>query len=87
MKLLHCYLLLINIVTGTAFGWDKWQSGRRGQRIQEATLWRLALLGGSLGGILAMYIFRHKTRHRKFVWVLPSLLLFQAAAYCYITSL
>lgn len=87
MKLLLYYLLLINIVTGTAFGWDKWQSGRRGQRIKEATLWRLAIMGGSMGGMLAMYIFRHKTRHPKFVWGLPSLLLFQAAAYCYFTSL
>jgi uncharacterized membrane protein YsdA (DUF1294 family) len=83
IKVLLYYLLIINVVTGAAFGWDKWQAGRGGQRIAETTLLLLAVLGGSVGGLLAMYVFRHKTRHRQFSWGLPIILLLQAALYYY----
>ncbi len=47
------------------------------RRTPEATLLLLAALGGSVGALLAMHIFRHKTRHRKFTLGIPALLLAQ----------
>ena len=47
------------------------------RRTPEATLLLLAALGGSVGALLAMHIFRHKTRHRKFTLGIPALLLVQ----------
>ena len=49
-------------------------------RIPEATLFIIALIGGSVGSILGMYLFRHKTRHWYFVFGMPAILLLQLAA-------
>jgi len=65
------YLLGINIITLLAFALDK-QRARRGHwRIPESRLLLLCLSGGSLGGWLAMYLFRHKTKHLKFSLGVP----------------
>ncbi len=80
MQILLMYLLLIN---AAAFGLmlaDK-QKARRGQwRIPERTLLGTAVLGGSLGAIAGMYLFRHKTKHPKFYLGLPLILAAQIAA-------
>ena len=49
-------------------------------RSPEATLLLLAALGGSIGALLAMRVFRHKTLHRKFRYGVPAILLVQIAA-------
>jgi len=77
------YLFIINTVALLFYGWDKWQSGRGGYRIPEATLIGLAALGGTIGAIIGMYAFRHKTRHLLFRWGLPLILIFQVAAVLY----
>lgn len=51
----------ISLVTLLAFGFDKWRSGRSGQRVSEFKLALLAALGGWLGGLFGMLVFRHKT--------------------------
>ncbi|MGE5404577.1 MAG: DUF1294 domain-containing protein [Candidatus Saccharibacteria bacterium] len=66
MELLTIYLIMINVATAVIFGWDKLQARTAGHRVRERNLLLLAVFGGSLGGLLAMYIFRHKTRHIKF---------------------
>ena len=77
-KLLLDYLLLINLITGGLFAWDKFLAKQPGtRRISERNLLLAAFLGGTPGGILAMYVFRHKTRHLKFRLGLPLLLLLQ----------
>ncbi len=77
-KLLLDYLLLINLITGVLFAWDKFLAKQPGPgRIPERYLLLAAFLGGTLGGLLAMYAFRHKTRHLKFRLGLPLLLLLQ----------
>jgi uncharacterized membrane protein YsdA (DUF1294 family) len=48
-------------VTFLTFGFDKWRAGRSGQRVSELTLMMLGALGGWLGGLLGMIVFRHKT--------------------------
>ncbi|HKM35574.1 MAG TPA: DUF1294 domain-containing protein, partial [Lachnospiraceae bacterium] len=46
-------------------------------RIPEATLFIVALIGGSIGSILGMYTFRHKTRRFSFVYGMPAILVLQ----------
>ncbi|MCL2336554.1 MAG: DUF1294 domain-containing protein [Firmicutes bacterium] len=71
------YLALINILAFCIFGLDK-QLARYGQRrIAEIHLFLLALVGGSVGALLGMYFFRHKTLHRRFTVGLPLILLLQ----------
>lgn len=49
------------LVTFLAFGFDKWRAGRSGRRVSEFALVMLAALGGWLGGLIGMNLFRHKT--------------------------
>lgn len=67
------YLICINLA-GLASMWlDKRKAIRHQWRIPEATLFFIALLGGGLGSILGMQLFRHKTRHWYFVWGMPAI--------------
>ncbi len=50
-----------SVVTFLAFGYDKWRTGRSGQRVSELALVMLGAFGGWLGGLMGMMIFRHKT--------------------------
>lgn len=58
-------------------GIDKLKAKKRGFRIPEATLFLIAFIGGSIGSILGMYLFRHKTRHRSFIIGMPVILAVQ----------
>jgi len=61
------YLTIINLVTFFIYGLDKAKAGRVGaRRISERFLLILALIGGSLGALLGMKIFRHKTKKISF---------------------
>ncbi len=77
VRLLLLYLALINLVAFALMGADK-QKARRGKwRIPERTLFLAAILGGSVGSILGMAAFRHKTRHLKFTIGMPLVLIIQ----------
>ncbi len=79
LKLALTYLILINVVTFCVYALDK-QRARKGKwRVSEATLVMLAIIGGSLGALLAMFICRHKTRHTRFIVGIPAILLAQLA--------
>lgn len=65
------YLLLINALGFALMLADKRKAQKKQWRIPESTLITAALLGGSLGTITAMRLFRHKTRHPKFALGLP----------------
>lgn len=71
------YVLMINIIAFVMMGVDKWKAKKRAWRIPEATLFILAGVGGSIGSIVGMYIFRHKTKHRSFIWGMPAILIVQ----------
>ena len=73
-KLLAWYLVGINLAAFAAFAADKYRAVRRRRRIRNATLLTLAALGGSVGGMLAMVLFRHKIRDKRFFLGLPLLL-------------
>ena len=79
MKLLICYLLIVNALGMLFMLIDKQKARRGAWRIPEATLLTLAALGGSAGCIAGMYLFRHKTEHLKFTVGLPLLLIFNFA--------
>lgn len=74
---LWLYLILINIACYAAMGIDKYRAVRHKWRIPEKTLFLLALLGGSAGGVIGMRFFRHKTLHRRFSVGFPLILLAQ----------
>ena len=74
MKLLLYYLLIINAVGFLLMLVDKWKAKKNRWRIRESTLLIVAALGGSVGSLLGMYIFRHKTLHLKFTVGIPVIL-------------
>ena len=71
------YLIVVNLISFTAMGVDKSKSRKRSWRIPESTLFVLALIGGSIGSIAGMHLFRHKTRHRSFLYGMPAILIIQ----------
>lgn len=81
--LLIC-LAAVNVAAFAAMGIDKARAKAGTWRIPEATLFLLAVLGGSVGGILGMQLFRHKTRHKTFIVGFPAILVCQLALAAYI---
>ncbi len=73
------YLVVINIVTFVLYGIDKWKAKRSKWRIEESVLLWWAAAGGSLGALLGMKAWHHKTLHKKFTWGLPAILIAQVA--------
>ena len=77
MKYLFIYLIVINIVTFIVYGVDKAAAKAHKRRIRISTLLILATIGGSLGALLGMFIFRHKTKKWYFVLPVPLMLIIQ----------
>ena len=71
MSILTGYLAVINFTTWVAYGLDQGRAKSGKWRIPERTLLLLALIGGSLGALAGMIMFRHKTRKAKFVISVP----------------
>ena len=76
---LAVWLIAINLVTFAVYGADKRRARRGAWRVPEKTLFLLPLLGGSVGALLGMRVFHHKTKHWYFVLGIPLILLAQAA--------
>ena len=74
------YLAAINIVAFFLYGIDKWKARHDKWRITEARLIWIAVAGGSIGALLGMKIWHHKTKHNKFRFGLPAILILQIAA-------
>lgn len=79
MKYFLLYLLLINAAAFVLMLVDKVKAKKNRWRISERTLMLSAALGGSVGALLGMYTFRHKTKHIKFTLGVPSILIAQLA--------
>lgn len=76
------WLLVINLVTFFIFGIDKWKAKRKEhketvRRVPEKTLFLLAALGGSVGALLGMKVWHHKTLHKSFRCGIPAILILQ----------
>ena len=63
ITLLLIYFAAMNLIGFALMGIDKYKAKKRAFRIPEATLFIVALIGGSIGSILGMDAFRHKTKH------------------------
>ena len=77
MKYFLLYLLLINAAAFVLMLVDKRKAIKNRWRIPERTLILSALFGGSIGALLGMYTFRHKTKHLKFTLGIPAILIAQ----------
>lgn len=71
------YVIAVNVVSFLMMGIDKRKAMKRAFRIPESTLFVLAIIGGSIGSIIGMHLFRHKTRHWYFLYGMPVILALQ----------
>ena len=83
-KIIIIYLTSINLATFITYGIDKMKAKRSKWRIREASLLLLAVLGGSIGALLGMKVWHHKTMHKKFKYGVPAILIVQMAIIGYL---
>ncbi len=83
-KISAVYLLVVNIAAFAVYGWDKMCAKRGMWRVPEKILLLLAFLGGSVGAMVGMAIFRHKTLHLKFRYGVPLILILQLIGLIYL---
>lgn len=83
---LFFYLIILNLITFIIMFADKRRAIRHQWRIPEKTIFLFSFLGGSLGAILSMYLFRHKTKHLSFRILLPIFLIWNAIVAFWIIS-
>ena len=76
-KILAAWLLAWSVPAFCAMAADKLRAKKRLRRIPEKTLFAFAWVGGGLGAVLGMVLFRHKTRHRRFRRGFPAIFIGQ----------
>ena len=84
IKVILVLLAAVNLVAFVLYGVDKVKAKKGAWRISEATLLLVSFLGGSMGALLGMELFRHKTRHVKFRVLVPLFLILHIALGVYI---
>lgn len=84
---LWLYILVINTIAFIMMGMDKSKSRKGAWRISERTLFNVAFIGGSVGILGGMYIFRHKTKHVKFKWGIPLVVAIQGILLLWILNI
>jgi len=83
LKYLIIYLIIINLVGFIAMLIDKRRAKKGEWRIKEGSLFMITLLGGGIGTIAGMYLFRHKTKKLKFTVGLPTIFLMEIVLIIY----
>ena len=83
-RMIFLCLMAVNIITFIVFGIDKQRAKNHEWRISEATLIGLAVIGGSVGALLGMRFFRHKTKHWYFVKGMPLIFFIHVVIACVI---
>jgi len=79
--MLYYYLISINLIALLLYCVDKKRAIKRKYRIPEKYLFLVAIVGGSVGSILGIYLFRHKTKRYNFTLGIPLLLVMQIVLY------
>lgn len=83
-----CYFAGVSLITAIVTALDKYKAKKGKRRIPEATLFILALLGGSVSEYATMRLIRHKTLHKRFMIGLPVIIILQIALlFCILTQL
>lgn len=83
-KIFFAYLFVLNVAAFAVYGWDKLCAKRGMWRVPEKILLLLAFLGGSVGALAGMAVFRHKTLHLKFRYGVPLILILQLIGLIYV---
>lgn len=83
-RLFLILLAAMNIVAFIMYGIDKYKAKKSEWRIPESTLLWLAVLGGSVGALVGMKVWHHKTMHKKFYLGVPAILILQLALFVWI---
>ena len=86
MNIILGYLLAINIATFFLYGIDKYKARKGKWRISEATLLMMAVIGGSIGAWAGMRLWHHKTKHKKFKYGIPIIIILQVALAVYLLT-
>ena len=81
------YLSFLTIVGILSMGIDKQKARHNRWRVPEKTLFLIAILGGSIGSLCGIYLFRHKTKHKSFVYGIPFILCLQIGIGLYMIQL
>lgn len=80
MRIFAIYLVIINIVAFFMYGLDKSAAIKQKERIPNKVLLFMAVIGGSVGALVGMYTFRHKTKKWYYTLTVPVILLLQITA-------
>ena len=86
-RILLIYLAVVNILTIIVFGVDKMNAKSNRQRVRSVTLLGLAFIGGSVGALIGMYGFHHKTKKAYFTVGVPLILLMQVVVLFYVMNM
>ena len=86
MNIILGYLLAVNIATFLLYGIDKYKAKKGQWRISEATLLTMAAIGGSIGAWAGMRLWHHKTKHKKFKYGIPIIIILQVALAFYLLT-
>ena len=78
------YFAAVNLLGFASMGIDKYRAQNHKWRISEAMLFFFAIIGGSIGSIIGMRFFRHKTKHKLFTIGLPIVLIIQILLILYL---
>lgn len=81
------YLIVINFLSFVLFGLDKWFAKKKKNRIRNSTLIGLSILGGSIGSLFGMYLFRHKTQTWYYVYGIPVIFIIQIIIFYYLRNI
>ncbi len=71
------FCIVINIITFLVFGYDKWQAKNNKKRVSEFHLLLLTAIGGTIGGLLGMNFFKHKTNKFSFILSFYTIMILQ----------
>lgn len=77
LKIIFIYFIVINLIGFALMGIDKYKAIHHKWRISENCLIAIALIGGSIGSLIGMKSFHHKTKHKKFIIGIPLILILQ----------
>ena len=87
MKVIYTSIAILNVITFLVYGIDKWKAKKEKWRIPEWTLLLLAFVGGSIGALLGMKVWHHKTMHKKFKYGIPLIIVLQIGVLGYLLKM